>query len=325
MSLTSYYHSKPEKQLTSASDFGRVAVVFGGDSSEREVSLDSGRAVLESLQRQGIKAVGIDGIPELNKAIGAGRFDRVFNVLHGTKGEDGVIQGLLEACNIPYTGSGVLGSALAMDKARSKQIWRQMQLPTADYLVLDNGNDLSADEQQQIQQWLPVVVKPNQEGSTVGISIVHTIEQLPDAIASAHQYDSCLLIERYIEGEDYTVAFVQQSVFPSIRIRPEQGFYDYRAKYQSDTTRYDSGTLDADQEIIMRDIALHASLAVGVAGWGRVDFMRDQQGNIWLLEVNTVPGMTNHSLVPKAAAAADCSYDELTWAILETSLSGVKQ
>lgn len=319
------YHSKPEKQVSSVHDFGRVAVVFGGDSSEREVSLDSGNAVLASLQKQGINAIGIDGVSELNKTIGAGHIDRVFNVLHGTTGEDGVIQGLLEACNIPYTGSGVLGSALAMDKARSKQIWQQMQLPTADYLVLESGANLSMDEQQQIQQWLPVVVKPNQQGSTVGISIVHAIEQLSDAIITAREYDSCLLIERYIEGEDYTVAFVQQSVFPSIRIRPEQGFYDYRSKYKTDTTLYDSGTLDDDQESAMRDIALRASLAVGVTGWGRTDFMRDQQGNIWLLEVNTVPGMTNHSLVPKAAAVADCSYDELTWAILETSLSAVRQ
>lgn len=320
MSPSTHIYKKPEKQVISAHDFGRVALVFGGDSSEREVSLDSGSAVLVSLQQQGVKAMGIDGIPALSKAISLGRIDRVFNILHGTDGEDGVLQGLLEASKIPYTGSGVLGSALAMDKARSKQIWQQMQLPTADYLVLENSRKLSAEQQEQVQQWLPVVVKPNQQGSTVGISVVQAIGQLSDAINDARQYDDCLLIERYIQGDDYTVAFVQQSVFPSVRIRPEQGFYDYYSKYQSDTTRYDTDTLDEDQETAMRDIAMRASVAVGVTGWGRVDFMRDQQGKIWLLEVNTVPGMTSHSLVPKAAAAADCSYDELTWAILETSM-----
>ncbi len=306
--------------VSDAAEFGRVAVLYGGDSAEREVSLDSGAAVLSALQQQGIDATGVDGIPALLTAIGEGSVDRVFNVLHGAGGEDGVLQGLLEACHIPVTGSGVLGSALAMDKIRSKQIWRQLNMPTADFIAVKSGRELHTDQLQLVQQWLPVVVKPNEQGSTVGISIVRSLEELPQALAEAGDYDSSLIIEAYIEGDDYTVAFVQQSVFPSLRIRPQDGFYDYHSKYQSNTTRYDTNTLSDDQEAEIRRLTCDASLAVGVSGWGRADFMRDRDGNNWLLEVNTVPGMTSHSLVPKAAQADGCNYDQLVWAILETSI-----
>ncbi len=313
-----------DRQVVSTHDFGRVAVVFGGASAEREVSLDSGSAVLVSLQQQGIAAVGVDGIPTLLNAIRDGRVDRVFNVLHGSDGEDGVLQGLLKACGIPCTGCGVLGSALAMDKIRSKQLWQQNQLPTAEFIALEHGSELSLEQQQQVTEWLPVVIKPNQQGSTVGISVVRAIGQLQDALAAAHEYDSSLMIERYIDGEDFTVAFVKDTVLPSIRIRPEHGLYDYQAKYQSTATRYDAATLDRRQEQQLQQLSLTASRLLNVSGWGRVDVMRDRQGNNWLLEVNTVPGMTSHSLVPKAANAAGYSYDELTWAILETSLEGSK-
>lgn len=312
--------AKPQRRIVSADDFGRVAVVFGGESAEREVSLDSGSAVLVSLQQQGVRAIGIDGISALLEAVHSDRVQRVFNVLHGAGGEDGVLQGLLTACRVPFTGSSVLGTALAMDKLRSKRIWQQMQLPTPEFVALEDGRDLSMDEQGRVESWLPVVVKPNQQGSTVGISVVKAIGQLSEALQQAREYDSTVIIERYIDGEDYTVAFVGEAVFPSLRIRPETGFYDYHSKYKSDATAYDTGTLNDAAEQHIRQLAVQASEAVGVSGWGRVDFMRDREGRDWLLEVNTVPGMTSHSLVPKAAQVADCSYDELTWAILETAM-----
>ncbi len=308
------------RQVHRASEFGQVAVLHGGQSAEREVSLDSGNAVLESLRNQGIKAVAVDGLSALINTINGETVDRVFNVLHGADGEDGVLQGLLHAYKLPVTGSDVLGTALAMDKVRSKQIWQQLKLPTAEFIALENNRQPDAHELDLLQQWLPVVVKPNQQGSTVGISIVKTLEELPDALAEARQYDKLLLIEKFIDGDDYTVAFVQQSLFPSLRIRPEHGFYDYHSKYQSENTHYDGNTLSEEQEQVLKQQTRAAVQAVGVSGWGRVDFMRDQQGNNWLLEVNTVPGMTNHSLVPKAAHAAGYTYDQLIWAILETSM-----
>jgi len=311
---------KLQRHINAASEFGQVAVLLGGQSSEREVSLDSGRAVLQSLQQQNVAAIGVDGIADLLQHVHAKRIDRVFNILHGGAGEDGILQGLLAAYQVPVTGSAVLGAALSMDKARSKQIWQDMNLPTADFIMLKNRRAPTTDELQLVQQWMPVIVKPNQQGSTVGIVVVNTMSQLSNALAEAAEYDDTLIIERYIDGDDYTIAFVQQSLFPSVRIRPEQGFYDYHAKYQSDNTQYDVNTLSDAEENELQKLAQQASDAVAVTGWGRVDFMRDQQGRNWLLEVNTVPGMTSHSLVPKAAQAAGYSYDQLIWSILETAM-----
>lgn len=309
-------------RIHDANDFGHVAVVLGGASAEREVSLDSGAAVLASLQQQRVKAFAIDGLSALIESIAAGKVTRVFNILHGADGEDGVLQGLLKAHDIPFTGCNVLGAALTMDKIRSKYVWQQLNLPTADFIALQAEDNLNLKQQALIKQWLPVVVKPNQQGSTVGISVVREINQLNQAVDAARLFDETLIIERYIDGDDYTVAYVGEAVFPSIRIRPEHGFYDYQAKYQSDTTEYTANTLADDEEQKLRSLALNAAQAVGANGWGRVDFMRDRQGQYWLLEVNTVPGMTSHSLVPKAVEAAGYRYDELVWAILETSMEG---
>jgi D-alanine-D-alanine ligase len=299
--------------------FGRVAVLMGGSSSEREVSLDSGAGVLAALQRQGVDAFAVDGIPALVEAIREGRVDRVFNILHGTRGggEDGVLQGLLEALGVPYTGAGVLGSALSMDKIRSKQVWQALGLPTPAYRVLHPGDDVTAAAR---SLGLPVIVKPAHEGSSVGVSRVHGLADLEQAVALAARYDGELLMERLVEGDELTVAILDGEALPSIRIVPAGSWYDYHAKYIAEDTRYLCPGLEGADEQALRALALQAFNALGVSGWGRVDVMRDRQGGFWLLEVNTAPGMTSHSLAPKAAAAVGIGYDELCWRVLETSL-----
>jgi len=306
-------------RVATASEFGRVAVLLGGTSSEREVSLDSGRNVLQALQRQGINAFAIDGIPALADAIQAGRVDRVFNILHGTRGggEDGVLQGLLDALGIPYTGAGVLGSALSMDKIRSKQVWLSLGLPTPDYRIVHSGDDV-ADAARALG--LPVIVKPAREGSSVGVTRVYAASDLDGAIALASRYDGELLMEQLIEGAELTVAILGDAALPSIRIVPAGEFYDYHAKYVADDTQYLCPGLDGSDEDDIRALSLAAFRAIGVTGWGRVDVMRDRQGRNWLLEVNTAPGMTSHSLVPKAARETGLDFDALCWRILETSL-----
>ena len=312
------------KRVTSAADFGRVAVLMGGTSSERDVSLDSGRNVLEALQRKGIDAIAIDGIPALIEATREGRIDRVFNILHGTRGggEDGVLQGLLEALGVPYTGAGVLGSALSMDKIRSKQVWLALDLPTPAYRVLHSGDDV---HRAATDLGLPVIVKPAREGSSVGVTRVHADADLDAAIELAARYDGDLLMEQLIEGDELTVAILGDVALPSIRIVPAGGFYDYHAKYLAEDTQYLCPGLDGAAEDAIRALALNAFHAVGVTGWGRVDLMRDRQGHNWLLEVNTAPGMTSHSLVPKAAGATGMDFDTLCWRVLETSFDGGKR
>ncbi len=305
-------------RIAQAQAFGRVAVALGGTSSEREVSLNSGANVLAALRARGIDAQPIDGIPALIAAAQRGEIDRVFNVLHGHRGggEDGVLQGALDALGVPCTGSGVLASALSMDKIRSKQVWLALGLPTPRYVRHAAGSDMRA---AIATLGLPVVVKPANEGSSVGISRVFSADDLPAAIELAARYDGELLIEQLIVGEEYTVGVLGRESLPSIRIVPPGEYYDYHAKYISDDTQYICPGLDGAAEVALRALSLAAFDALGCAGWGRVDVMRDRAGGNWLLEVNTAPGMTSHSLVPKAAHAVGIDFESLCWRILETS------
>src|SRR5262245_10906992 len=275
---------------------------MGGTSSERDVSLNSGQNVLDGLRRRGIRAEPVDGIPALVTALVEKRFDRVFNILHGQRGggEDGVVQGLLEAFSIPYTGSDVLGSALSMDKIRTKQVWMAMNLPTPRYARLGPSDDVAAAAR---SIGLPVVVKPSNEGSSVGVSRVKTEAQLADAIVLARRYPGELLMESLIEGDEYTVAVLGDEPLPSIRIVPAGEYYDYHAKYIAETTQYICPGLEGQAEAEIGALAVQAFRAAGCSGWGRVDVMRDKSGRNFLLEINTSPGMTSHSLVPKAARA----------------------
>ena len=303
--------------------FGRVAVLLGGTSSEREVSLDSGRNVLEALRRRGVDAHPVDGIPALLAALRSpdGGFDRVFNILHGNRGggEDGVLQGLLDALGIPYTGSGVLGSALSMDKIRTKQVWLSLGLPTPAYVSLQRGEDVVAAAH---KLGLPVIVKPACEGSSVGITRCFKDADLAAAVELAARYDGPLLVEQLIQGEEYTVGVLGTEALPSIRIVPAGEYYDYHAKYVAEDTQYLCPGLTGAAEQELAGLTLAAFFAVGCSGWGRVDFMRDRAGRPWLLEVNTAPGMTSHSLVPKAARQRGIEFDELVWRVLETSCRG---
>ncbi len=299
--------------------FGRVAVVMGGNSAEREVSLKSGAGVLAALRSRGIDAHPVDGIPALLDALRAGHYARVFNILHGRGGEDGVLQGALEALRVPYTGSGVLGSALGMDKIRTKQVWQTLGLPTAKFAVIDAIHPRTA--QSIIDEiGLPLIVKPSHEGSTVGIARAFTLAELEAGIEAAREFDGDILVEQFIEGDELTVGILHRQALPSIRIVPAKGFYDYEAKYLADDTQYLCPGLTGAAETEMQALALAAFDAVGCSGWGRIDFMRDRNGHNVLLEVNTTPGMTDHSLVPKAAQHVGIDYPTLCWRILETSM-----
>ena len=299
--------------------FGRVAVLMGGTSAEREVSLDSGRNVLEALQSRGVDAHAVDGIPALVDALVHGKFDRVFNILHGGRGggEDGVLQGLLEALEVPYTGTGVLGSALAMDKIRTKQVWMSANLPTPRFERLAPDGDVRG---AALRLGLPVFVKPSSEGSSVGVARVADEAGIDEAIRVARDYGGEMLMERMIVGDELTVPVLGDVALPSIRIVPKQGWYDYNAKYLADDTQYLCPGLEGAQEDAIRALALDAFRAAGCTGCGRVDVMRDRDGNLFLLEVNTAPGMTSHSLVPKSARAVGIEFDELCWRILEQTL-----
>ena len=312
---------KPQMKTTDPKAFGRVAVLMGGTSSEREVSLNSGSNVLAALQARGVDAQAVDGIPALVAALtGTGpRFDRVFNILHGNKGggEDGVLQGLCEALGVPCTGSGVLGTALAMDKIRSKQVWLSLGLPTPGYIRLKKGDDVHAAAH---QLGLPVIVKPSCEGSSVGVSRVFNDTDLEAAVELAARYPGELLMEQMIVGQELTVGILGDTALPSIRIVPAGEYYDYHAKYVAEDTQYLCPGLDGEAETTIRRLALDAFHAIGCTGWSRVDVMRDEAGRFFLLEVNTAPGMTSHSLVPKAAAQVGIGFEDLCWMILETSL-----
>ena len=309
-------------RITDPRQFGRVAVVMGGQSAERDVSLDSGRNVLAALREKGVDAHAVDGIPALLDALRAGHYARVFNILHGQRGggEDGVLQGALESLRVPYTGSGVLGSALSMDKVRTKQVWIAEGLPTPRFVALrkrDGAGDVHAAAK---KLGLPVIVKPACEGSSVGVSRVLREGDLDAAAALAARYPGDLLVEEMIVGQELTVAILGREALPSIRIVPKGEFYDYHAKYVAEDTQYLCPGLDGAAEEDIRALALKAFDAAGCFGWGRVDVMRDREGRNHLLEVNTAPGMTSHSLVPKAARTTGIDFETLCWRILETSI-----
>ncbi|MGA9032004.1 MAG: D-alanine--D-alanine ligase [Sulfuricaulis sp.] len=298
-------------------NFGKVAVLMGGPSAEREVSLKSGNAVLAALKRQDVDAHGIDADKSTLRLLEDGGFDRVFIVLHGRWGEDGVIQGALEVLDIPYTGSGVLGSALGMDKLRSKYLWTAAGIPTPEYAMLEPGIDLG---KVAAKLGLPMFVKPAREGSSLGISKAKTAAELKAAWETAAKYDDQVIAERFIDGAELTCGILGDRALPLIRIETDREFYDYEAKYILDTTRYLCPCgLPADRERAIQALAQRAFDALGCSGWGRVDFMLDKAGQIYALEVNTVPGMTDHSLVPKAAKQAGMDFDQLVLRILETA------
>lgn len=297
------------------SDFSKVAVLMGGWSAEREVSLNSGNAVLKALVQQGINAIGIDVNRDICKELREADYSHVFNMMHGRGGEDGVVQGVLELLKIPYTGSGVLGSALAMDKLRCKQIWQALSLPTPEYKELNSAEDCEAAIE---QLGLPVMIKPVLEGSSIGISKVNTHEEMQPAWELAKKCGGTIIAEKFIQGEEYTAAILGDRILPMIRLQTEHDFYDYQAKYVSDDTQYICPCgLSEKYETELANMMLQAFKAVMAKGWGRVDFMLDSDNKPWLIEVNTVPGMTDHSLVPMAAKHAGISFEELVLNILQ--------
>ena len=307
------------RRIADADKFGKVAVMLGGRSSEREVSLMSGNAVLESLQRRGVDAHAFDPSKQRLGTLLADHFDRVWIALHGPGGEDGTLQGALEWIGLPYTGSGVLGSAIGMDKLRTKQLALASGVATPPFLVLRGADDC---QRAVAELGLPLAVKPATQGSSVGMSRVERAEDIVNAWRSASALDPVVLAEPWIAGQELTVAILQGEALPSIRIETPRTFYDYQAKYHADDTRYHvpSG-LDARAEDGLRAAALAAFHAAGAQGWGRADFMLGADGVPMLLEINTVPGMTSHSLVPMAAKAVGIDFDELVWRVLETSFA----
>ena len=303
--------------VTDAKQFGKVAVLFGGTSAEREVSLNSGNAVLAGLQRGGVDAHAVDPGENVFEELKAGKFDRAFVVLHGRGGEDGVIQAVLETLNIPYTGSGVQASALAMDKLRTKLLWMGAELPTPAFVILDDEQSL---DQVKTKIGYPVIVKPVHEGSSIGISRAASDAELKLAWQEAARYDSEIIAEAWVTGGEYTAAIIDNVPMPLVKMETDSVFYDYEAKYLSDDTRYLCPCgLPEEKEIELQKMALKAFNMLGAKGWGRIDFMVDEQGVAGLIEANTVPGMTDHSLVPMAAKQAGISFDELVWRILQTT------
>jgi D-alanine-D-alanine ligase len=292
-----------------------VAVLLGGRSAEREVSLKSGAAVLAALQRSGVDAHAFDPAERELSELKAGKFDRVFVMLHGRGGEDGTVQGALELMGIPYTGSGVMASAIGMDKWRSKMIWQAAGLPIPEYEALTAPTDWNAVAEHLD---LPLFVKPASEGSSVGVIKVKTVDALPAAYAEAAKHDKVVIAESFMSGGEYTVAILNGKALPAIKIEPANEFYDYEAKYLRDDTRYLCPCgLDAEQEAEMQHMAQLGFQLIGGQSWGRVDFLRGEDGKMYLLEVNTAPGMTDHSLVPMAARQAGLGFDQLVLQILE--------
>ena len=300
-----------------AEDFGRVAVLMGGWAAERDVSLVSGQAVLDGLRRRGVDAQGIDVGRDILGVLSDGGYDRVFNVLHGRGGEDGEIQGALEIIGLPYTGSGVMGSAIGMDKYRTKLLFQSLGLPTPGFALIRDESDLAAAG----ELGFPLMVKPALEGSSIGMSRADDVQQLRTAWESASKYDSHVMAERWVSGEEYTAAILGVEALPLIKLETDHPFYDYDAKYIADDTCYlvPCG-LDGDREQQLQSLALRAFRAIGASGWGRVDILTDEEDRPWLIEVNTVPGMTGHSLVPMAAKAVGIDFDELVWRILAQTL-----
>ena len=315
MKLT--YDRARMRRITEAGEFGKVAVLYGGASTERAVSLVSGAAVLAALRHRGIDATGVDPRDESLFDLVKRGFDRAFIALHGPGGEDGSVQGALEMLGLPYTGSGVLGSALGMDKLRTKRLAAALGVMTADSMVLRTVGDCALALQ---SLGLPLIVKPATQGSSVGMSKVSVAAEMEPAWRAAAAVDDVVFAEKWITGAEYTVAVLHRRVLPAIRIEAANAFYDYEAKYHRNDTKYHCPAgISAQAESHMASLALAAFDAVGAEGWGRVDFMADQTGRPLLLELNTVPGMTDHSLVPMAARAAGIDFDELCWQVLESS------
>jgi len=301
------------------SALGRVGVLFGGQSSEREISLQTGNAVAHALQKAGVEIVAIDLGSNAIDQIRQANLDRAFIALHGPGGEDGRMQALLEFMTIPYTGSGVQASALAMDKLLSKQLWCGIGLPTPPFTVLQKNTDWSATLAELGGE---VMVKPAHEGSSIGMARVDSADAMAAAFNHAAGYDATVLAESLIRGAEYTVAIIDGEALPPIKLETDNRFYDYEAKYISEDTRYlcPCGLLES-QELELRHLALQAFNSLGCKGWGRVDVMADESGNFYLLEVNTVPGMTSHSLVPMAAKALGMSFEQLVVKILSATLN----
>jgi D-alanine-D-alanine ligase len=316
------YDPTAMQRVTDARAFGRVAVLLGGDSSEREISLLSGNAVLAALVRRGVDAHAFDPKVRALSHLTDARFDRVWIALHGPGGEDGTLQGALEFIGVPYTGSGVMGSAIGMDKLATKRLAASIGVATADFVVLNGAEDFDAALE---RLGLPMIVKPATQGSSVGMSKVERASDLAAAYAAAVALETSVFAEPWITGGEYTVAILKDRALPAIRIETPRSFYDYEAKYFRTDTRYlcPSG-LSAMAEEHLANLALAAFGAVGASGWGRADFMMDETGRPLLLEVNTVPGMTDHSLVPMAARALGIDFDELVWQVLETSFARVR-
>jgi D-alanine-D-alanine ligase len=312
------HNSAQLRRVKAAAEFGRVAVLLGGTSTEREISLLSGNAVLAALQRRGVDALAFDPAQRPLHELARERVARAWIALHGPGGEDGTLQGALEFLGIPYTGSGVTGSAVGMDKLRTKRLAAAIAVPTADFIVLREPADC---ELALERLGLPLIVKPASQGSSVGMTRVTEAGQMRAAFGAATTHEPVAFAEPWITGGEYTVAILQGEALPSIRIETDRAFYDYEAKYLRDDTRYHcpSGLSDP-AEAHLRSLAQAAFDVCGAEGWGRADFMMDKTGRPLLLEINTVPGMTDHSLVPMAARAAGIDFDELVWRVLETSL-----
>jgi D-alanine-D-alanine ligase len=306
------------RRASTPAEFGKVAVLLGGDSSEREISLLSGNAVLAALKRRGVNAHGFDPqVRPVQNLVSEG-FDRVWIALHGPGGEDGLMQGALEWLGVPYTGSGVLASALTMDKLKTKRVVVGAGYAAPEYAVLSSAADLPRALK---AIGLPMMVKPASQGSSVGIAKVKTAAELPGAFAEAHAIDPIVFAEAFIDGEEYTVGVLHDSGLPSIRIQPATEFYDYQAKYfRSDTQYHCPSGLGAAEESELQAAALAAFRVTDCVGWGRVDFMRDKtSGKFYFIEINTTPGMTDHSLVPMAARQSGIDFEELVWRVLESS------
>jgi len=307
------------RHVTEAKEFGRVAVLFGGTSSEREISLKSGSACLAALQKRGVDAHAFDPRDKPLGELLTRKFERVFIALHGPGGEDGTLQGALDFLGLPYTGSGVMGSAIGMDKLRTKRLAQAVGIPTPDYMLLRSPADLDNCVE---RLGLPMIVKPATQGSSVGMTKVEKADQLVAAYQAASLIEPTVFAEAWVTGAEYTVSILQGRALPSIRIETPATFYDYQAKYFRNDTKYSCPSgLPAEAEKHLANIALATFAAVGADGWGRADFMMDKAGKPYLLEINTVPGMTDHSLVPMAARALDISFEQLVWQVLETSFS----
>jgi D-alanine-D-alanine ligase len=307
------------RRIEEAQAFGKVAVLLGGRSSEREVSLMSGKAVLAALQRRGVDAHAFDPAEQPLATLLSESFDRAWIALHGPGGEDGTLQGALEWLGMPYTGSGVLGSAIGMDKLRTKQLALASGLATPPFMVLGGAEDCRRAAE---ELGLPLAIKPATQGSSVGMSKVERLEDLPTAWRSASALDPVVIAEPWVSGQELTVAVLQGEALPAIRIETPRTFYDYQAKYFADDTRYHIPCgLEPGAERALQRAALAAFRATGAQGWGRVDFMMAADGVPQLLEINTIPGMTDHSLVPMAARATGIDFDELVWRVLETSFA----